>query len=293
MAGAGWTRVLVPLLVAGALGCDAPLPLAGADEGPSADAASRFDPAGTGTLTGRVVWEGEVPKVSPFQSPVSPLSELPTGPKQSWPNPHAPAVDPRTRGVAGAVVFLRGVDPSRARPWDHPPVCVELRDLQIHICQGESDSRVGFVRRGGVVTAVSRQPAFDSLQARGAAFFTLAFPDPDRPRTRRLPEAGVVELGSGVGHFWMRGYLFVSDHPYLARTDAEGRFTLPQVPGGRYELIAWLPDWREAAHERDADTCLISRLLFRPPLEKVQAVEVAPGASTSARVAVSAADFDP
>src|SRR5262249_30904512 len=154
-----------------------------------------------------------------------------------------------------AVVYLRGVDPARARPWDHPPVCVELRDYQIHVRQGDEEGRVGFVRRGAEVTAVSREPVFDSLQARGAAFFTLAFPDPDRPRTRRCPRAGVVELSSGVGHFWMRGHLFVSDHPYLARTDAAGRFSLPRVPAGRYELVCWLPDWHESSHERDADTC--------------------------------------
>jgi hypothetical protein len=68
----------------------------------------------------------------------------------------------------------------------------------------------------------------------------------------------------------MRGYLFVDDHPYYTRSDIAGGFRLEQVPPGEYELVCWLPNWHEAAHERDGDTCLISRLTFRPPVEVVQ-----------------------
>src|SRR5262249_39172772 len=143
-------------------------------------------------------------------------------------NPHAPAIDPATRAVKDAVVFLRGIDPRRSRPWDHPPVRVEMRDYLLVVRQGAAEGRVGFVRRGDGVEMVSAQPAFHALQARGAAFFTLMFPDPGGPRTRRLGRAGVVELTSAAGHFWMRGHLFVDDHPYYARADAAGRFTFGQ-----------------------------------------------------------------
>ena len=131
-----------------------------------------------------------------------------------WDNPNKPRVDPHTRGVGNAVVFLRGVDPQRARPWDHPPVCVEQADYRIEIRQGQAHSAYGFVRRGERVEMVSTQEAFHSLHAGGAAFFTLAFPDPNEPCSRHLNEKGVAELTSAAGYFWMRGYLFVDDHPY-------------------------------------------------------------------------------
>ena len=108
-----------------------------------------------------------------------------------------------------------------------------------------------------------------------------------------MDRKGVVELSSGAGQFWMRAYLFVDDHPYYARTDAAGGFGLAQVPPGDYDLVCWLPDWREASHELDADTCLVSRLTFRPPLRVVKRVHVTPGQPTTQDVTVSQKSFDP
>src|SRR5262249_7479941 len=146
----------------------------------------------------------------------------------AWPNPNAPAIDAQTRAVRGAVVFLRGIDPRRARPWDLPAVRVVQQGQRFHVRQGADDGAVGFVRRGAAVEMMSADGVFHSLHAGGAAFFTLTFPDPDRPRTRRLDQPGVVELTSAAGYFWMRGYLFVDDHPYYVRTDTDGRFRLEQ-----------------------------------------------------------------
>jgi hypothetical protein len=72
----------------------------------------------------------------------------------------------------------------------------------------------------------------------------------------------------------MRAFLFVDDHPYYARTDREGRFELTQVPPGCYEVACWLPNWREARHERDPETGMISRWYFEPPLESGKTVVV-------------------
>jgi hypothetical protein len=68
--------------------------------------------------------------------------------------------------------------------------------------------------------------------------------------------------------------LFVADHPYFCRTDFEGRFTLEQVPEGRYELVCWHPNWHERSHDRDPESALIQRLYFAEPLELVRQIEV-------------------
>jgi hypothetical protein len=98
--------------------------------------------------------------------------------------------------------------------------------------------------------------------------------DPDRPSRRRLEKAGLVELSSGTGYYWMRGYLFVTDHPYFARTDKEGRFKINNVPPGKYQLACWLPNWKTIRHDRDPETALVSRVYFAPPLEQEKQVEV-------------------
>ena len=271
------TRWPLLLCAAALVGCDAEPAQTPPPSAPPAEASTQFDPAAAGEVAGRVTWAGEVPVVPPFSAPVSPLCEQVRGPKRNWPNPNAPVIEPQSRGVAGAVVFLRGVDPRRARPWKPDPVRVELRDYQIHIRQGDADGPVGFVRRGDRVEMESKQNVFHALQARGADFFALTFPDEGTVRDRVLDRNGVVELSSNAGQFWMRAYLFVDDHPYYARTAADGRYALPQAPPGDYDLVCWMPDWREASHEIDADTRLVTRLTFRPPMQVVRRVHIEPG----------------
>jgi hypothetical protein len=138
---------------------------------------------------------------------------------------------------------------------------------------------------------VSREDGFASLRGRGDDFFTLAFPDPDRPVRRAFDKPGVVELTSAAGGYWMRAYLFVADHPYYALTDPHGRFELSGVPPGRYEAVCWHPNWHERSRERDPETGMIARLTFAGPVEKVRPVAVAAGGEAEADFELSLKDF--
>jgi hypothetical protein len=280
------------LALFGLSGCDESLALPESAGDIVSDMGCAFDPNTAATIHGQVTWQGAIPQIPSYRSPLSPGNEHRGEPLHIWPNPHVPVINPASKGVAGAVLFLRGVDPCRARPWDHPPVRVELRDTQIHVCQGDRDGKIGFVRRGDTIEMVSRQAIFHSLRVRGAAFFARAFPDADRPSTRRLDKEGLVELSSGCGYFWMRGHLFVADHPYYTLSDADGRFVLPQVPPGRYELVCWLPNWQESSRELDAETAFICRLTFRPPVETKQAIQVDPAKIQTVGVELNARRFD-
>ncbi len=90
----------------------------------------------------------------------------------------------------------------------------------------------------------------------------------------------------------MRAYLFVDDHPYYTRTSGDGRFTLLKAPPGDYDLVCWMPDWREAEHELNADTRLVERMKFRPPLQVVQRVHIEPGATATANFTLSLDQFN-
>jgi hypothetical protein len=260
----------LPLLVATA-GCDAPVPDPEPTPSPAVALGGSFDPATAGSITGRVTWDGSIPS---FPSIVAPVF-LPTGVEQRrHPHPNTPDIDPATRAVRGAVIYLDGVDPRRAKPWDYPPARVEVHDDRIAIMQASGESRIGFARRGDIIEVVSKDAAVHVLSARGAAFFGLPLPDPDQPVRRTLNDAGVVDLSSAAGKYWHRAYLFVADHPYCALTDAEGRFTLANVPPGEYTLKCWLPNGAVERNERDPNTGLILRFVHSPPLETTQAVHV-------------------
>jgi len=282
---------MLPLILA--LGCSDARPEPPTAPRPAPEfSATRFDPATAGSIRGRVAWDGDLPVVAPFDY----RRNLPSGnraePRLVRENPYAPVIDAGTRGVAGAVLVLHGVEGRHPRPWDHPPVRVEHRDRRLHVVQGKGDFQTGFVRRGDTVEMVSREEVFNTVRGSGAAFFSLTLPDPDRPRRRAFQDNGVIELSSGAGYYWMRAFLFVDDHPYYARTDAAGGYELTGVPPGTYQVMCWMPNWNVARHERDPETTVITRLFFRPPVQREKSIEVRGGVISTVNFTRSRAEFE-
>jgi hypothetical protein len=196
--------------------------------------------------------------------------------------PHVPQVHSENKGIRNAVVYLRGIDVARSKTWDHPKVRVEFQDRQLRVVQGDLASSVGFVRRGDALDIVNRDDEYHNLHSRGAAFFAVPLIKPNQPQERKLTRAGVVELSCGAGYYWLHGHLFVCEHPYIVRTDADGRFTLVQVPAGVYEVVCWMPSWRILRKEVEPETGVTARLAWEAPREQVARVRVDAG-----KVAVS------
>jgi hypothetical protein len=250
-----------------------------------------FDPTAAGIIEGQVTWTGALPEVPPLTGWTDPAPDGTGAHYHCHPNPNAPLIDASSRGVGNAIVLLRGLEGKPSRPWDHPPVRVEQHDYRLRICQGGPATNVGFVPQGSRIEMISTERVFHALHAEGAAYFTLAFPDAGQPSFRTLDHPGLVELTSAAGYFWMHAYLFVGTHPYYARCDAMGHFTLRGVPPGRYQVVCWLPNWREAGHDRDAETALVTRLRFRSPVEKVIEVVVEPRGTCRALFTLGLRDF--
>jgi hypothetical protein len=263
-------RSLLTLLIVAILsGCQAQA----APEPPApTEAAPTFDRARTGTLSGRVQWEGDVPAL-----PACRFFATPTLPGGTYVSPYLPCVDAASAGVREAIIYLRGVEPRQARAWHHGPVRVEHSQRELSIHQDEGDFQTGFVRRGSEIAVLSRDREYHCLRGRGADFFAIPLPDADAVSRRRLDRAGVVELTSASGFYWMHGYLFVAEHPYYARSDERGSFVLEQVPTGTYEVVCWLPSWVVASRERDPESGLVSRLMLAAPGEQRQTVHIAAG----------------
>jgi hypothetical protein len=271
------------LLILGILGCDDPLPPAPTAQPPATPAFPRWSRA-TGDIVGRVVWAG--PPIAPTVVETYRPAPGARADRVARAAPNLPVIDPASGGLAGAIVSLSGVT-AAARDWDHPPVSIELHDAEPMIRQGAAPPRsVGLVRRGDDVRIVSRQNIFHALRARGAAFWTFTLPDADRPLIRRLEQPGIVELSSAAGYYWMHAYLLVSEHPYCAVSDSVGRFSLPRVPPGDYELVVWLPAWHVVRRERDPESTAVTRIVFGPHHEWRQPVTVVGDSATDIAITV-------
>ena len=228
-------------------------------------------PESVSTVSGRVRWEGDRPQIPAFRFPYLKPGQF------SWQeriNPLAPHIGQKS-GVRQAIVWLRGENVRTSKPWPHGAPRIELHDTQIYGSQdGQNDLTTIIVQRGQDVEMVSHERVVQSLRARGANFFTLQFPDCDTPLSRSFDEPGFVELTSASNQFWARAFAFVVDHPYVTRTDADGRFILTDVPPGEYEVVCWMPNYLMDRQENDPETMMIARQWYRQPIEMVRKISV-------------------
>lgn len=279
-------RVRVLLLCLAVTGCRppaTPTPSAAVPTPPALG--TRFDATQCGTIAGKVVWEGADPRVAPLRY----TGVLPGVPREV-PNPYAPSIDAKSRGVQ-ALVFLRTVDEARARRWNHAEVEVILGKDRIVTQQAGVRRPVGIVRQGDEIAAWAAEGKQHILLGRRADFFSLPLREPDKVTRRKLEKPGWVELSSGDGLYWLRGHLWVSPHPYVTLTASDGSYTLREVPTGKYEVVSWLPSWHLMGEERNAESGEIDRLVFAPAVERGVTCEVIAGAEARADVTWSEIDF--
>jgi hypothetical protein len=135
-------------------------------------------------------------------------------------------------GIAGAVVWL--TEPrAKDRRAEKPPL------MRLHQQKGNYQPHVRAVPQGTRLEFTSDDDNA-ILVAQGVNRFVINKGDM-MPRT--LSQVGLVELRSDI-YPWMSAYLWVFDHGHFATTNEEGRFRLPAVPPGTYELNLWHEGWR-------------------------------------------------
>jgi hypothetical protein len=69
--------------------------------------------------------------------------------------------------------------------------------------------------------------------------FNVAMPFKGGKAPQVLKRPGAIKLRCDAGHTWMSAYVHVFDHPYYAVTDDKGRFTIKDVPPGKYTVELW------------------------------------------------------
>jgi hypothetical protein len=174
-----------------------------------------------GSISGRVVFEGDVPESTPAKGPDDcPDADTRVGPQ----------INRNDKGVQWAVVYLESITSGKDWPAD-------TVNLRIGKCQ--FSHRTVVVPVGGtlVVTNEDRighrvkgetdlnEPFVRSLEP-GDSFKTiLDFEEFDRLTTEC--------------HYWESCAVVVAPHPYYAVTGSDGSFSLENVPPGAYRLAVW------------------------------------------------------
>ncbi len=128
----------------------------------------------------------------------------------------------------GAVVYLKGV-PGRISPKE---AVVEQKNLQFipHVIAVPVGSTVSFINRDKVnhdIYSADSTKALDINTSKPGIYQKEVF---DKP--------GVVNLLCTI-HAEMSGYIVVINSNHYAVTGADGRFSIRNVPPGRYEVVVW------------------------------------------------------
>jgi plastocyanin len=103
--------------------------------------------------------------------------------------------------------------------------------------------RVSGAMAGQAITIGSSDPTLHNVQAyRGdATLFNQAVPSPTSPPIQKTVEPGEPNLMTfkcGV-HPWMKGYVVVSENPFIGVSGDDGKVVLKDVPAGKLALAAW------------------------------------------------------
>ena len=82
-----------------------------------------------------------------------------------------------------------------------------------------------------------------NFKLNGITEFNPAQPKGAPPQEIKLTKDGLYTVNCDV-HPWMRGFVQVMDHPYFAVVDANGSYTIANIPPGNYTLKLWRDNWQ-------------------------------------------------
>ena len=134
-------------------------------------------------------------------------------------------------GLANVIVELEGVSSGKKKPRS-----VQLLDNK----ECSFEPRVQSLVVGQSLMLANSDPILHDAHAwlGRHTVFNLGLP-PWRRVEHRFDAPGIHSVDCNVLHTWMKAWVFVSEHPYVAVTDRLGRFSLAEVPPGNYRLRLW------------------------------------------------------
>lgn len=184
----------------------------------------------------------------------------------------AELVDAQGRPLVDAVLSLRG--PLGAEAGQLTAVLDQVqRQFVPSVLAVRTGTRVSFPNSDNIrhqVYSFSPSKKFELRLYQGTPSEPVLF---DKP--------GVVVLGCNI-HDWMVGYLYVTDDPWFAVSDAQGRLHLEDLPVGRYAVTLWHPRVTERLPLSAGELALTAEGASRrfPLAVPAEAVPVAAPAST-------------
>src|SRR5262249_1302692 len=95
------------------------------------------------------------------------------------------------------------------------------------------------ITKGSIVDFPNGDPFFHNVfSLSSAANFDLGHYRQGESRSLKFAKPGLVKVYCHI-HSHMSASILVLDHPYFALPEADGKFTIPNVPTGKYTIVGW------------------------------------------------------
>ena len=184
------------------------------------------------TVTGTVTFDGKAPALKPLSVEAEPVCHKKHGGK---PAPNEALVLGPGNTMANILVFVsKGLPAGKTFPVPKTPVTLDQDGCvyKPHVMGIMVGQTYRILNNDGILhnihTLPKVNPAFNRGQPATVKEMTTTFPKPEN----------VFQVKCDV-HPWMSAYIGVFTHPFFAVTGPDGKFSLPNLDAGTYEITAW------------------------------------------------------
>jgi plastocyanin len=178
----------------------------------------------TGTITGRVVLTGEIPQAKKIK--VTKDQE-----KCGQEKTAEDLIVSTDRGIKNVVVSVAGLKGPLAKTEANATIDQKGCSFSPHVLIAPVGAPVDIVNDDGILHN------FHTISTKNAVI-NKAQPGFKKKMTETFSQPEIVKITCDA-HGWMAAWLVVTDHPYIAATDATGAFKIANVPAGAQKIEIW------------------------------------------------------
>ena len=189
-----------------------------------------------GNLTGTLVYDGKAP--TPEKASITKDNDLC---EKFDIVDESLIVNAENNGIKDAVIYLY-LRSTEKPPKAHPDYDTTAKDdVRVDNLNCRFEPQVSLLRTTQTLIVGNKDPVSHNSKI---DLFQNQSINPNIPsgreirQTFRAAERTVMPISCSI-HPWMRGFVLIKDHPYMAVTDENGKFEIKNLPVGEWQFQVW------------------------------------------------------